>query len=57
MSDPITPSGNPSGAAQQVIVELIRAGKISFFDAETAAKEINELYEKLLDGYKATNRR
>lgn len=57
MSDSITPSANPSGAAQQVIVELIRAGKIGFYDAATTAKEINELYEKLLDGYKTTNQR
>ena len=57
MSDPITPSGNPSGAAQQIIVELIRAGKIGFYDAATTAKEINELYEKLVDGYRATTQR
>ncbi|MEL2240711.1 hypothetical protein PAS25_06840 [Leclercia adecarboxylata] len=52
MSDTIAPSTNRSGAAQQVIIELIRAGKITFYDAETTAKEINELYSKLLDGYR-----
>lgn len=52
MSDPIIPSNNKSGAAQQIIIELIRAGKISHHDAETTAKEINELYLKLLQGYR-----
>lgn len=52
MSDPIIPSNNKSGAAQQIIIELIRAGKISFYDAESTAKEINELYLKLLHGYR-----
>lgn len=52
MSDPIMPSNNKSAAAQQIIIELIRAGKISHYDAETTAKEINELYLKLLQGYR-----
>lgn len=57
MSDAINPSSSPSAAAQQIIVELIRAGKVSNHDAAATAKEINELYAKLVEGYKTTNNR
>lgn len=57
MSEIVNPSSNSSGAAQQIIVELIRAGKIGYVNAENAAKEINELYEKLVEGYRKTNSR
>jgi len=57
MSDLVNPNNASSTAAQQIIVELIRAGKIGFYDAESTAKEINELYRKLVDGYRETHSR
>ncbi|SER26165.1 hypothetical protein SAMN05216522_11749 [Rosenbergiella nectarea] len=57
MSEPITVSNNKSGAAQQIIIELIRAGKISYSNPQSTAREINELYENLLDGFRETHNR
>jgi len=57
MSEPITVSNNKSAAAQQIILELIRAGKISYSNPESTAKEINDLYENLLDGFRQTHSR
>ncbi len=57
MSNVANPGNSKSTAAHEVIIELIRAGKIPYRSPETTAKEINELYEKLLDGYTQAHNR
>ncbi|WP_369788507.1 hypothetical protein [Rouxiella sp. WC2420] len=57
MPDTINPIHNKYMASQQIIIELIRAGKISVGSADSAAKEINSLYQQLVDGYQKTHGR
>lgn len=57
MSDVASPFNSKSTAAHEVIIEMIRAGKIPYRSPETTAKEINELYERLVDGYDKTHNR
>ena len=56
MSEIINPITNVHAAAQQVIVELIRAGIFAGKTAAQAGEMVNTLYADKLKGYKANNR-
>lgn len=52
MSEVINPANSPKAAAQQVVIELIRAGKLGGLnDAEAVIK----IYEKLAEEYQRIN--
>lgn len=52
MSEVINPANSPRAAAQQVVIELIRAGKVGGInDAEAVIK----IYEKLVEEYDRIN--
>lgn len=56
MSEIINPITNVYAAAQQVIVELIRAEIFVGKTAAQAGERVNTLYADIFKGYKANNR-
>jgi len=56
MSEIINPITYVHAAAQQVIVELIRAGICAGKTAAEAGEMVNTLYADILKGYRANNR-
>lgn len=52
MSDVINPSNSPRGAAQQVVLELIKAGKIS---GGSDGQFVINAYENLVKEYERIN--
>jgi len=51
MSDALNPKQNKHVAAHQIVLEMIRAGKIIGNSADEQAHEISSLYRYLLDAY------
>lgn len=52
MSETINPSSSPRGAAQQVVLELIKAGKLS---GSNDGAFVIKTYEKLVEEYERIN--
>ncbi|WP_276972890.1 hypothetical protein [Tatumella ptyseos] len=57
MSDTLNPKQNKYVAAHQIVLEMIRSGKIRGNSADEQAHEISSLYRYLLDAYDETHNR
>ncbi len=57
MSESVNPKSNKYAAAQQIVIEMIRAGKINETSADSQAREINTLYRLLVEGFDETHNR
>ena len=57
MSEVANPKSNKYSAAQEIVLEVIKAGNLKSGHADYLAKEINTLYKLIIDGFDETHNR